>query len=204
MYFPLLIATVASLAATGAALPAAESPAIRRSAGKKCSAAAVDKLIFDASMSTFQSAREKNKPDCHWSSDMCSWWSGKPQVYGFRPVCQRHDFGYRNTKEQKRLTKAMKESLDAKFIYDVYVHCAQFYLPGTSASTACMLLGAQYYHFAQDFGNNSTNSEGKNERMACVLDIELDDDIVGQDIPHARLWGEDVSDLDAWLDSAEE
>lgn len=52
--------------------------------------------------------------------------------------------------------------------------------------------------------SGNTNSEDKNERIPSVLDIELDNDIVGQDIPQFRSGGEDVSDLHAWFDPEEE
>ncbi|OAA77900.1 secretory phospholipase A2 [Akanthomyces lecanii RCEF 1005] len=158
MHFPLISAAVASLAATGAALPTTYT-------------AAVDELIFDASISTFQNARETTTLQCNWSSEICWWWPGKPQAYDFRPICARHDFGYRNTKAQKRFTEAMKESIDLNFLTNVYDYCAQ---------------------------------KAANERLPSVLDIELDDVIVGQEIPGVRRWGIAVSDLVAWLGPEEE
>lgn len=85
----------------------------------------------------------------------------------------------------------MKESLDLNFLTNVYDYYGQFFF-------------SQHYHFVHNFGDNSTNSKAANERLPSVLNIELDDVIVGQGIPGVRRWGIDVSDLVAWLGPEED
>ncbi|OAA48165.1 secretory phospholipase A2 [Beauveria brongniartii RCEF 3172] len=69
-----------------------------------CSEAAIDKFIFEASMSKFQKASEAENPS----------------------ICERLNFGYRNTKLQGRFTSSMKTRIDDNFKKDLYEYCARF------------------------------------------------------------------------------
>lgn len=59
-------------------------------------------------------------------------------------------------------------------------------LPDECVRLLCPVLFSQHYHFVHNFGDNSTNRKAANERLPSVLDIGLDDVIVGQDIPGVR------------------
>ncbi|KAJ6780330.1 hypothetical protein PWT90_05327 [Aphanocladium album] len=216
MKFSLISATVALLAATGAALPTTDSPAnvaraVLENRATTCSKAATDKLLFKASMTTFQKARKaKNPSKCNWSSDGCSWSPDKPDGYNFLPSCQRHDFGYRNTKKQKRFTKAMKKRVDDNFKKDLYHYCARFSGLSSWKGVECRRLADTYVYFVRKHGkrDESNVAEGQDAGFTkdegSVLDIELDADIEGQEIPEIEENGEDVEDLDAWFGPDEE
>ncbi|OAA69506.1 Phospholipase A2 [Cordyceps fumosorosea ARSEF 2679] len=220
------LSLLAVLAATGAAaLPTSDSPAhaaraALESRATTCSVAATDKLIFKASMATFQKARrDKNPSKCNWSSDKCSWSPDKPAGFNFVPSCERHDFGYRNTKSQGRFTKAMKTRVDDNFKKDLYNYCAQFSGLASLKGVECRRIADTYVFFVRKFGKRDVPIESAEEEQAAaaaaadegftknegsVLDIELDDDIEGQVIPEIEEKGEDVDDLDAWFGPDEE
>ncbi|KAK2796797.1 hypothetical protein FQN51_009021 [Onygenales sp. PD_10] len=84
---------------------------------------ATDRLLFKASMKEFQAARKaKNPSSLDWSSDGCSKSPDHPG-FNFLPSCQRHDFGYRNYKDQKRFSKKNKNKIDKNFRDDLYNSC---------------------------------------------------------------------------------
>lgn len=217
MKFSLISAAVAILAATGAALPTTEAPAsvaraVLENRATTCSKAATDKLLFKASMATFQKARRaKNPSKCNWSSDKCSWSADKPDGYNFVPSCERHDFGYRNTKKQKRFTKAMKKRIDDNFKKDLYKYCAQFSGWSSWKGVECRRIADTYVFFVRKLGKREENGAaaadtdaGFTKDEGSVLDIKVDDDIEGQEIPQIEENGEDVDDLDAWFGPDEE
>jgi hypothetical protein len=129
-----LTTAMALLATAGSALPTSSaeiSTSIARpqleDRATTCTSAGTDNLIFNVSIDTFLKARNAKDPSaCNWSSNNCSNSPDKPAGYNFIPSCQRHDFGYRNTKSQKRFTQAMKKRIDDNFKQDLYKYCAQF------------------------------------------------------------------------------
>lgn len=217
MKFSIVSAIMGLLAVTGAALPTTDAPGnVARSAlearAATCSKGAIDKLIFRASMKTFQKARKgKNPSKCNWSSDGCSWSPDKPRGYNFVPSCQRHDFGYRNTKKQKRFTKAMKKRIDDNFKKDLYKYCSQFSGWSSWKGVECRRIADTYHAAVRKFGKR--DEEGKvvaedavefddqnlTKNEGSVLDIEVDADIEGQEIPEVQEEGKEVDDLDAWF-----
>lgn len=212
MKFSILSTAVALLAATTTALPTADSLAARSALEARaatCSKAATDKLIFKASMGTFQKARKsKNPSKCNWSSDGCSFSPDKPRGYDFKPSCQRHDFGYRNTKKQKRFTKAMKKRVDDNFKKDLYKYCSKFSGLSSWKGVECRRIADTYVAAVRKFGKRDEEAVEEVEDVVVeegsVLDIELDADIEGQEIPEIEEEGEDVEDLDAWFGPDEE
>lgn len=210
-----LYAIVAILAASTSvsALPTySESPEmIARTAlesrAKTCTKASVDKLLFKVSIKSFQKARKaKNPSKCVWKTDNCSYSPDKPDGYNFIPSCQRHDFGYRNTKKQKRFTKAMKKKIDNNFKKDLYHYCAQFSGLSSWKGVECRRLADVYVAAVRKYGKRDEVDELDGVTFTKtednIFDIELDADIPGQDIPDVlpdEAEGEEVEDLDAYL-----
>ena len=216
-----LASALAILAVGASALPAtSETPAMAaradlQSRATTCTKGATDKLIFKSSMKTFQKARKaKNPSKCNWSSDNCSWSPDKPDGFNFVPACQRHDFGYRNTKAQKRFTKAMKKKVDDNFKKDLYNYCNGFSGIWSYKGVICRRYADTYVFFVRKYGKRDEvlSEDGEvvtfSKREDNVFDIELDDDIPGQEIPEVLPEDEeglDVEDLDAfYAEDAEE
>lgn len=211
MKFSVLTTVAAVLAASTSvtALPASESPAMLARAELEsratCSKAATDKLIFKVSINSFEKARKaKNPSKCNWSSDGCSWSPDKPDGYNFIPSCHRHDFGYRNTKAQKRFTKAMKAKIDTNFKNDLYHYCARFSGWSSWKGVECRRLADVYVAFVRKYGKrNEIGDVAFTKREDNIFDIDLDDDIEGQELPDVE--GEDVGEVDdASVDKREE
>ncbi|KFX88789.1 hypothetical protein V495_05155 [Pseudogymnoascus sp. VKM F-4514 (FW-929)] len=169
-----------------------------------CTKAGVDKLTFKVSIGSFEKARKaKNPSKCNWKSDNCSWSPDKPDGYNFIPSCHRHDFGYRNTKAQKRFTKAMKKKIDDNFKKDLYHYCAQFSGWSSWKGVECRRLADIYVAFVRKYGKREEGDEMSfTKREDNIFNIELDADIPGQEIPDVLpddAEGEEVQDLDAFL-----
>lgn len=206
-----LTGTVAILAAAASAAPTSPSETAASLARSQlenrattCTAAATNSLIFTVSIGSFEKARRaKNPSKCNWSSDNCSWSPDKPDGFNFIPSCHRHDFGYRNTKAQKRFTKAMKKRVDDNFKKDLYKYCSQFSGIWSFKGVECRRIADVYVAFVRKFGKRDGGIGFDEEttftkREDSVLDIELDDDIPGQEIPEVlEEDGDDVEDLDA-------
>ncbi|KGQ12680.1 hypothetical protein BBAD15_g1585 [Beauveria bassiana D1-5] len=214
MKYSLLLGTVMAVAAAvnSVTLLTTDSPdspahiarAILDSHIMTCSEAATDKLIFEASMSTFQNASETENPSmCIWTwSDSCSW---RPRRFNFSPSCERLNFGYRNTKMQGRFTSSMKTRIDDNFKKDLYEYCARFSSSAKGGECRDM---ADWYIFLRRrlrwVGNPVDFGEDAHDRLkklveVDLLDIKVDADIEGQKIPEPEEHGEDVDDLDAWF-----
>lgn len=196
------ISTAAALlVATTSALPAgtpAEALHQLQSRATTCTPAATDNLLFTVSIGTFETARNsKNPSQCNWSSDNCSWSPDKPDGFNFIPSCHRHDFGYRNTKDQKRFTAAMKTRIDDNFKKDLYKYCSQFSGIWSYKGVECRRIADIYVAFVRKFGKRDEELQFT-KREKSVLDIELDDDIEGQNIPPVlENDGIDVEDIEA-------
>lgn len=181
-----------------------------------CSKAATDKLIFKTSIGSFQKARKaKNPSKCVWSSDNCSKSPDKPDGYNFIPSCQRHDFGYRNTKKQKRFTKAMKKRIDDNFKHDLYNYCSQFSGWSSWKGVECRRIADTYYFAVRQFGKRNVefNSETQSYQKRDVeFEEELDDFDLDADV-EARAVSEieegdfeegDFEDLEPLVEAREE
>ena len=207
----IFITTLALLATASAALPyttANDNPlSTIQTRATTCSTKATDNLIFKASMKTFQNARKsKNPSKCNWSSDNCSKSPDKPDGYDFIPSCQRHDFGYRNTKAQKRFTKAMKKRIDDNFKSDLYKYCSRFSGLSSWKGVECRRLADTYHAAVRKFGkreeefyDEEIDFEKRDESDA--LDgfdgSDVDPDIEGQQIPDIMEGdGVDLENLD--------
>lgn len=211
-----LTTVIALLAAAGAAVPApayssaqtdaSESLAHLKNRATTCSKSATDNLLFKASIKTFQKARKaKNPSKCIWTSDNCSDSPDKPDGYNFIPSCQRHDFGYRNTKNQKRFTKAMKKRIDDNLKHDLYNYCSQFSGWESWKGVECRRIADTYYVAVRNFGKRNIEIDPETltyrKRADHFEDFdgsEVDPDIDGQVIPEiVEGEGEDFDDLEA-------
>lgn len=128
-----------------------------------CSAAALDKLLFQDSMSTFTAARTAESPSCFdWHSDGCSCSPDEIGDFDFLPSCKRHDFGYRNMKNQGRFDAAMKKRVNDNFQNDLYNMCHPF------NSQQCLDLAKVYVAFVREFGKKKRdNSSGTLRKRSC-------------------------------------
>ncbi|KFZ09173.1 hypothetical protein V502_08877 [Pseudogymnoascus sp. VKM F-4520 (FW-2644)] len=183
------VATILAASTSVSALPTSESASMAARAELEsratCSKAATDKLIFKVSINSFEMARKaKNPSKCNWSSDGCSWSPDKLDGYNFIPSCHRHDFGYRNTKSQKRFTKAMKKKIDDNFKKDLYHYCAQFSGLSSWKGVECRRLADIYVAFVRKYGKRDQIGDvAFSKREENIFDIDLDEDIEGQEIP---------------------
>ena len=101
----------------------APTPASHLLSARETDEEATDRLLFDTSIADFQTARDAQDPaTLDWSSDGCSSSPDQPG-FNFLPSCYRHDFGYRNYKDQDRFDDAGKDSIDSNFKADLYDEC---------------------------------------------------------------------------------
>lgn len=207
-----LTASLVLLAAAASARPTVEtdaSIALRalENRATTCSAASTDNLIFSVSIGTFLNARSAQNPtQCIWASDNCSKSPDKPRGYDFIPGCQRHDFGYRNTKSQGRFTSAMKKRIDDNFKNDLYTYCSQFSGLSSWKGVECRRYADIYYAAVRAFGKRELEFDEASGKYVARAEpgkfdnfdgSELDDDIEGQVIPEVHEGaGRDVENLE--------
>ena len=112
----------AGLLANGAfAAPAEEASAVQKRQSNNTKMTATNTLMWNSSLGTFLNKRSKRNPSyLNWSSDGCTVVSDYPRGWPFIRGCYRHDFGYRNYKNQGRFTRSNKLRIDVKF-YNEYV-----------------------------------------------------------------------------------
>ena len=175
----LFASSLALFATVASALPAPSPEAFPFSLAPRqgaCTAAATDNLIFSVSISAFQSARNAKSPACFdWSSDNCSSSPDRPAGFNFVPSCQRHDFGYRNTKKQGRFT-ALKPRIDTNFKNDMYNVCKQFTGLDSWKGVECRAIADIYYTAVKELGKREDEllvAEAVEEREVeeLVLDV---------------------------------
>ncbi|KAI9164104.1 hypothetical protein HJFPF1_05740 [Paramyrothecium foliicola] len=146
--------------------------------------AVTDQLLFSLSLPGFTSRRNaRNPPGLDWSSDNCSWSPDNPLGYPFEPACHRHDFGYRNYKNQNRFTDANKLRIDNNFRTDLYYQCDV-----SGSGSLCRGLANVYYNAVRAFGRSAATSEALR-----TADNEL-----------VRVYEESVAEWEAALKEAQE
>lgn len=120
----LLLATLCALMPVGLATPIAARGGARRRCDLACH---TDRLLFGRTMSQFLVAkRSRTPPGLIWSDDGCSKVPDKPFGFDFQASCQRHDFGYRNYKRQRRFTEPNRAKIDRQFKDDMDDVCKRF------------------------------------------------------------------------------
>ncbi|KAI3570617.1 secretory phospholipase A2 [Fusarium oxysporum f. sp. albedinis] len=117
-----------TFAAGSTTAPAAdESPSNNIARQDRCTAAEVDRLLFEVDLDTFMRARDARNPPClDWSSNECSWSPDMPAGFNFIPSCRRHDFGYQNVRGEGKLTEARRLRIDDVFKMDLYNECGKY------------------------------------------------------------------------------
>ncbi|KHO01051.1 p15-like protein [Metarhizium album ARSEF 1941] len=125
-----------------------------------------DRLLFVATLPQFDSRRDAEDPPClDWSSDGCTSSPDNPFGFPFLPACHRHDFGYRNYRNQKRFTGAAKDKIDSNFKSDLYYQCKS-----TSATRVCNALADVYYQAVRLFGGMDATKRGQSAYDAAVAE----------------------------------
>ena len=75
-----------------------------------------DEILFDISLVAFTIRRDaRDPPYLDWVSDNCTLSPDNPLGFPFTPGCQRHDFGYRNYKQQGRFDEDNRLRIDENF-----------------------------------------------------------------------------------------
>lgn len=149
--------------------PPASTPATP--APDPCSGAAFEKLVFRDSISAFVDAKSAERPSCFiWADDGCSCSPDDVGDYDFLPPCKRHDFGYRNAKEQGRFNPEMKERIDDKFKDDLYDVCAKFTDLQSYKGVQCRRIADIYVLFVRKFGKKKRDGGSASlQKRECDL-----------------------------------
>lgn len=123
-------------------------------------------------MSTFTAARNALNPSCFdWSSDGCSCSPDDLGEYDFLPSCKRHDFGYRNLKNQKRFDEATRKRVDDNLRNDLYNLCNTFSGWQSYKGVECRRIADVYYAFVRKFGKKKrdNSSSASLQKRSCDL-----------------------------------
>jgi hypothetical protein len=105
-----------------------------------------DEYLYSVSLADFQQLRgeQPNGDVLDWSSDGCSNSPDNPFGYNLVKACYRHDFGYRNYRDQGRFTEANRLTIDKQFRADMYEVC--------DGRWACNRFADTYYWAVRQFG----------------------------------------------------
>ncbi|KAK2745518.1 hypothetical protein FQN57_003643 [Myotisia sp. PD_48] len=168
MKFNILI--FAGLVSLAAALPEREPRA-----ACDCSAKVSDNLTFTVKIKSFQDSRKAKRPACcDWSSDNCSWSPDKPSGFDFIPSCQRHDFGYRNGKKQKRFNETYRKKVDDNFKKDLYAYCSKFSGLQSYKGVQCRRYADVYHAAVRRCGDG--DCKDKREVLDAIAAVENEEE----------------------------
>jgi hypothetical protein len=112
-----------------------------------------DIILFEFSMTNFLDAKTNGDPSFVWTSDGCSKAPDKPQGFDFLPGCYRHDFGYRNYKQQGRFTEDNREKIDNNLKKDLYDVCAKYHGLESFLGVECRGIADLYFDAVRTFGS---------------------------------------------------
>ncbi|OQO12360.1 hypothetical protein B0A48_03002 [Cryoendolithus antarcticus] len=128
-------------------------------ASSGCSRAAFETLAFTNSLANFLTARAAHSPSCFdWYSDECSYCPENPLGFKFGSSCQRHDFGYQNSRKLGIWDRGVKARVDTKFYSDLKEVCHKLHGFKKLGKPACKVLAWTYYHSAKAFGGKHRRS----------------------------------------------
>ncbi|GAB0137336.1 hypothetical protein EsDP_00005607 [Epichloe bromicola] len=140
------LAALAALAGVAAGAP------IPTPSGNMTSGNITDILVFDMTLAEFTRQRNARDPsNLDWSSDGCTAAPDHPLGFEFKEGCQRHDFAYRNYKQQGRWSHRLRKRVDCQFRGDLLIACKPF--PYTLEKRVCKALVDVYYFGARIFGH---------------------------------------------------
>ncbi|KAF2824655.1 hypothetical protein CC86DRAFT_407818 [Ophiobolus disseminans] len=122
-----------------------------------------DSYVFSISIDQFIANRKGHPWPAllDWSADGCSTSPDNPFGFDFINSCYRHDFGYRNFKQQNRFSDANKERIDSNFKKDLFNQCKS-----ETSRTACDKIATIYYNGVVLFGKKRA-AEILEARMAA-------------------------------------
>ncbi|KAI9786323.1 MAG: hypothetical protein M1816_008064 [Peltula sp. TS41687] len=84
-----------------------------------------DALLFNLTLSDFLSHKaSQSPPDLQWDDNGCSHAPDHPSGFNFLDACKRHDFGYRNYRNQRRFSERNRRRIDENLRSDLYRECA--------------------------------------------------------------------------------
>lgn len=110
-----LLATFFSLAPVVLGLPAS-GPTSSVIVERQTASQITDQYLYTITLAAFTARRNaRDPPTLIWDSDGCSSSPDNPFGFPFTPACHRHDFGYRNYKNQNRFTDNGKLKVDNQF-----------------------------------------------------------------------------------------
>ncbi|KAI1917245.1 hypothetical protein LOZ58_002160 [Ophidiomyces ophidiicola] len=151
---PLVILALSSLAL---AAPVNTGDAVLTKKADACTIALTDRYMFSDSIEVFQGNRNSKNPSCFdWSSDGCTASPDRPAGFNFAPSCQRHDFGYRNTKKQQRFTEPLRLRIDDMFKADLYKECGKH---SGAKMSECQRIADLYYAAVRRCGGGQCTNE---------------------------------------------
>lgn len=133
-----------------------------------------DSILFDYSLAEFLIARSSSSTNTtntkqlaylDWSSDGCTTAPDFPKGYNFQDSCYRHDFGYRNYRNQARLHLAdNRKRIDKKLKRDCNDECTTHYLNGAEEMVLkwleCRRIAQLYYVAVRLFGKGQAKAKG--------------------------------------------
>ncbi|CAG8552217.1 5783_t:CDS:1 [Racocetra persica] len=112
-----------------------------------------DNLLFKDSIQQFLDAKAKGNPKLDFNDDGCSNSPDHPFGFNFLPSCQRHDFGYRNYKNQGRFTEDNRAKIDNNFKKDMFDICKEFKGLKSFLGVKCRRIAEIYFNAVRAFGN---------------------------------------------------
>lgn len=106
-----------------------------------------------ASVSVFNSmyATRTTSPnnEFNWTTDLCSWSPDNPFGFNFSSACRRHDFNYRNFKDNSIWNTTNKGQIDTVFYNDMKAICVPY---SWFKEASCKGLAGTYYNAVRSFG----------------------------------------------------
>ncbi|GAB3208248.1 hypothetical protein GCM10027294_18130 [Marinactinospora endophytica] len=121
-----------------------------------------DTYLFATPLAEFDAIRDQrpHADQLVWDSDGCSWSPDEPFGYEFLSSCERHDFGYRNYKQQSRFTEEARLRIDNQFRTDMYSVCG--------GNVLCRGVAVIYYNAVREFGGSGVSTAEALERANAI------------------------------------
>ena len=115
-----LAAAAAGFLSLASAAPSTEASSAGGLEARQSQATKMDvtnRYMYDYNVQTFIGFRNSRYPSyLIWTADGCSNSPDNPLGYPFLNGCLRHDFGYRNYKDQLRFTDSNRKKIDDRFL----------------------------------------------------------------------------------------
>ncbi|KAK3290220.1 prokaryotic phospholipase A2-domain-containing protein [Chaetomium fimeti] len=169
------LASILCLASSALALPApsgADATLVQR----QTTGQITDQYLYSITLPTFTSRRNARDPaTLNWDSNGCTSSPDNPFGFPFLPACHRHDFGYRNYKDQNRFTDAGKLKVDNQFKTD-------------SVRGVCEALAEVYYAAVRAFGGDTQSKRADDLVKEYEEKVAIYDKLVAEAQENGELW----------------